>query len=430
VQNISSKCQKNHKKAAESQVTHSADRQTHTENTELQLQTTSTLQPFQHRDTDNTDNTEARWEDDEEICMDAAIAMSQQLKFISLGKEAYKNKKKGKGVLPKKKSDLVTIPEVPEPEPEPEPETPFLQTFSPFQEKHNLRPSHMYWPKQKPNPVVKGPEAHDAKKAAKTWRGEEIPGYISMMNFEMAMQSREELLREIRDLGEKKQIAEKELYEMDFHIDYRLDSQLFPMGLKLLSPDDVGQKAGEELDLKALFVGVGQRNLATQFGQSLVDGKICGMAEKLMEVNSNIQNSKNYRAIASVNILLDLAMGKVDKMLDLSKANPAPFPPPGSWWWLEKGQFSKKPKAGVPTEDMPSTSKMNIPPPSKPDSYWKRKGEAVIDMGGPRSKKPRKPKAPLPLPKAKTPTKENPSLPSSGSFCFGGKGNFGTLTKM
>jgi hypothetical protein len=399
---------------------------------------TTTTSPFQHRDLKlGADTSEERWDEDDEACMEAARAVSQGLKYITLGKEAYDKRKegkgkKGRGVLPKTKSDLETIPETPEPEPEPEPETPFLQKVSVFQHNNNLRPSHMYWPTQKPNPVVKGPEASDAKKAQKAWRGEEVPGYLSMMNFDMAMQCREELLREIRDLGQKKETAEKELYDMDFHIDYRLDNQLFPMGLKLLSPEDVGQKAGGELDLKALFTGVGQRNLATKFGQSLVDGKICGMAEKLMEINANCQGSKNYRAIASVNILLDLAMGKVDKMLELSKANPAPFPPPGSWWWLEKGPFSKKPRDGVPTENMPSTSKMNIPPPSKPDSYWKRNGEALIDMGGPRSKKTRMAKAPLPIPKKTTPKKQKVSscLPSSGTFSFGGTGEFGTLQKM
>lgn len=200
---------------------------------------------------------------------------------------------------------------------------------------------------------------------------EEVPSYLSMLNVQTFLEAREQVVREIRDLEAKKKRNEEELFDLDFHADYRLDSIFQPMGVKLLKPCDkelVGH--GQYLDIRQVFRTTGHRDRATEFGKSLVDGKVTEIVQGLMKINALIQRSKNYRAIASLNELLSIMVRDVAIMETLSKANPKTFPPINSEIDFEKNIYSSNPQGGVPTQDMPGPS-------SRPDfhpympSFWK-----------------------------------------------------------
>lgn len=200
---------------------------------------------------------------------------------------------------------------------------------------------------------------------------EEVPSYLSMLSVQTFLEAREQVVREIRHLSDKKKTCEQELFELDFHVDYRLESILQPMGVKLLKPNDkelVGH--GKFLDIRQVFRSIGHRERATELGKTLVDGKITQVVEGLMKINALIQSSQNYRAIASLNELLSIMVNDVAIMETLSKANPKPFPPINSEIDFEVNIYSSNPRGGVPTENMPGPSSRPDYHPYTP-SFWK-----------------------------------------------------------
>lgn len=286
--------------------------------------------------------------------------MSQQLKYIAMGKKAHEAREKMKildlrkrGVLPPllpshSDSPLPCAPKflrlrVLE-NYDPNQETPFLQKYSPFQERPHHRASVLYRvrnPRSTPNVEVFGPERDGALKASQAFKGEDVPGYLSQMNLQTLMEARQQSVQEIRDLTEKLKVAKEELFDLDFHIDLRVGGDFLPLGLNLLAPEDVPTLSGPELNVGYKFRSIEERERFCTRGKELVDGKICSMADSLMVVNNAVQASANYRAIAIVNFLLDLLKPKVAKMVKVARTNPNPFPPPHTSWWLEEDSFGR-----------------------------------------------------------------------------------------
>lgn len=145
---------------------------------------------------------------------------------------------------------------------------------------------------------------------------------------EKLLGEREEILAAISKLDKLKKIGLDRLFDLDFDIDCKFRNDLKEFGLKLLTPDIKREPGfGSDIDMRSEFHTKEERSRETARGKGLVDEKITNVVEKLMKVNSNVQNSQNFRVIALVNEMLRKATRYTDKLLAMSEKHPDPYPP-------------------------------------------------------------------------------------------------------
>lgn len=154
------------------------------------------------------------------------------------------------------------------------------------------------------------------------------PTYLTQMDFGRLMEARKATLVEIQELKMKLQAARDELYDIDFFIDYNLDSDLVPMGLQLLSPDFRKERGfGSELDVRTIFKDVATRERCVAKGKTLIEEKVNALIIKQKVIKGNAMKSQNFRIIAVVNELLKKALASFKRVVNISASNPEPFPP-------------------------------------------------------------------------------------------------------
>ena len=157
--------------------------------------------------------------------------------------------------------------------------------------------------------------------------GEHTPGFLSQMDLDLLMQNREVAVNEVRHYEEKRVTAMEELKEVDFEIEYKMESGLQPLGMKLLPPQDKkNPDFGCDIDIRQEFRSKEERARSIAKGKSLVDQKVTDVVHRLQMVNNNIQKSQNFKIIAMVNEMLRKTLKQSHAILTLSGKKPGPYP--------------------------------------------------------------------------------------------------------
>jgi hypothetical protein len=132
---------------------------------------------------------------------------------------------------------------------------------------------------------------------------------MSQNDLVKVLQLRAEVVDTLNGVGKEMKRLEDDLADIDFKIDCQLDNDLRPMGLRCLDPFEKKYKFwGKDLDQNAFFPSKHTWELGLAKGKSLCDGKITQLVQRLLYVNSRVQQTKNYRVVAFLNNLLSMLL--------------------------------------------------------------------------------------------------------------------------